>query len=207
MADTNYEAFAPGVLLRLAAAGIPAFRTPESCADAIAAVLRRRAPVPAPANMPTSGEGRFIDEAEAYARLRPLGLPISDYAVLAVDGDTQDAPAFPVAVKACAAALPHKSDVGGVVLNVADAATLRTTTAQIAANVARARPNITLRQVLVQSMATGVGEVLIGFRRDADVGPIVMLAAGGVLAEILGDRTLRLAPIDLAGAIAVREPG
>jgi acyl-CoA synthetase (NDP forming) len=50
---------------------------------------------------------------------------------------------------------------------------------------------------LVQQMARGVGEALIGYRVDAQVGPIVMVAAGGVLAQIHRDRSLRLAPVDL----------
>ena len=45
-------------------------------------------------------------------------------------------------------------------------------------------------------MMSGLGEVLIGYRVDADVGPLVMLAAGGILAEIHRDRSLRLAPVD-----------
>jgi acyl-CoA synthetase (NDP forming) len=52
-------------------------------------------------------------------------------------------------------------------------------------------------------MMPGLGEVLIGYRLDSDVGPLVMLAAGGVLAEIHRDRSLRLAPIDLAEAKAM----
>ena len=51
--------------------------------------------------------------------------------------------------------------------------------------------------------STGLGEVLIGYRADADVGPMVMLAAGGMLAEIHRDRSLRLAPVDLAEAKAM----
>ena len=58
-------------------------------------------------------------------------------------------------------------------------------------------------RVLVQPMMPGLGEVLIGYRVDADVGPLVMLAAGGILAEIHRDRSLRLAPVDLADAKAM----
>ena len=57
--------------------------------------------------------------------------------------------------------------------------------------------------MLVQPMIAGLGEVLIGYRVDPDVGPTVMLAAGGVLAEIHRDRSLRLAPVDLAEAKAM----
>ena len=52
-------------------------------------------------------------------------------------------------------------------------------------------------------MVAGIGEVLIGYRVDRDVGPLVMVAAGGVLAEIYRDRSLRLAPVDLAEAGAM----
>jgi len=55
----------------------------------------------------------------------------------------------------------------------------------------------------VQPMTAGVGEVLIGYRVDPDVGPLVMLAAGGILAEIHRDRSLRLAPVDLTEAQAM----
>src|SRR6187401_3434471 len=53
------------------------------------------------------------------------------------------------------------------------------------------------------SMTSGLGEVLIGYRLDADAGPMVMLAAGGILAEIHRDRSLRLAPVDLTEAKAM----
>jgi succinyl-CoA synthetase beta subunit len=51
-------------------------------------------------------------------------------------------------------------------------------------------------RVLVQPMLSGLGEVLIGYRVDPDVGPLIMVAAGGVLTEIYRDRGLRLAPVD-----------
>ena len=52
-------------------------------------------------------------------------------------------------------------------------------------------------------MVRGVAEVLIGFRRDPDVGPVVVLAAGGVLAEVYRDRSVRTAPVDLDQAHAM----
>ena len=68
---------------------------------------------------------------------------------------------------------------------------------------AKIRATTKAERVLVQPMVTGLGEVLIGYRNDADVGPLVMLAAGGVLAEIHRDRSIRLAPVDLAEAQAM----
>ena len=75
-------------------------------------------------------------------------------------------------------------------LGIADAAAL---TAAIAAMRERLPQ---LRRVLVQPMIAGVGEALLGYRLDPDVGPLVMLAAGGIFTELYRDRSLRLAPID-----------
>jgi succinyl-CoA synthetase beta subunit len=71
------------------------------------------------------------------------------------------------------------------------------------AAIAKVREAAKVDRVLVQPMLSGLGEVLIGYRLDADVGPLVMLAAGGILAEIHRDRSLRLAPVDLAEAHAM----
>jgi len=60
-----------------------------------------------------------------------------------------------------------------------------------------ARHGRRMDRVLVQPMVSGVGEALIGYRVDRDVGPIVMVAAGGLFTEIYRDRSLRLAPVDL----------
>ena len=68
---------------------------------------------------------------------------------------------------------------------------------------ARIKQATNVGRVLVQPMVAGLGEVLIGYRVDPDVGPLVMLAAGGILAEIHRDRSLRLAPVDLAEAKAM----
>jgi len=190
---------APDALARLAAAGVPNFHTPEACADAIAAALQRRAPraIETRARHP-SGSSRMLDELEAYALLDRVG--VSHAPSVALDTAITAAPVlpfpYPVAVKALSAAIAHKSDVGGVVLNVGDGAALLAAVAQI-------RQATSVDRVLVQPMSAGLGEVLIGYRIDPDVGPTVMLAAGGILAEIHRDRSLRLAPVDLAEAKAM----
>jgi len=144
---------------------------------------------------PGEGEGaRTLDELESYALLDRLGVPRAPAVALEADETRPPIPPFefPVAVKALGIA--HKSDVGGVALGIADAAAL-------AAAIAAMRTRLPqLRRVLVQPMISGVGEVLIGYRIDPDVGPLVMLAAGGIYTEIYRDRSLRLAPVDLVTA-------
>jgi acetate---CoA ligase (ADP-forming) len=138
------------------------------------------------------GVGRTLDELESYGLLDRLGIPRAPF--VAVDADTAAAPtlpfAYPVALKALSSAITHKSDVGGVALGIADGPAL---VAAIASMRTRLRQ---VRRFLVQPMVAGIGEVLIGYRVDADVGPLVLVAAGGVYTEIYRDRSLRLAPVD-----------
>ncbi len=186
---------APDALARLAAAGVPSFHTPEACADAVAASLQRHAPRRIEVRSHQPGTGRMLDELEAYALLDRIGVPHAPS--IALDANIKQAPAlpfpYPVVVKALSETIAHKSDVGGVVLNVRDAGALLLAIAKI-------REATKVDRVLVQPMLSGLGEVLIGYRLDADVGPLVMLAAGGILAEIHRDRSLRLAPVGLAEA-------
>ncbi|ADJ45620.1 6-carboxyhexanoate-CoA ligase [Amycolatopsis mediterranei S699] len=188
---------APEALAMLADAGVPAFRTPESCADAIAAALGRRPPraVPPP---PPAGPGptRPLDEAASYAVLAELGVVAAPHRVVPVDDVETTGLEFPVAVKALSSALGHKSDVGGVVLGVETPAGVGEAAREIQAAVA-GRGGVEISDVLVQSMADGLGEVLVGYRVDAGVGPLVLVAAGGVLTEVYADRSLRPAPVDL----------
>jgi succinyl-CoA synthetase beta subunit len=141
----------------------------------------------------------MLDEAQAYALLDRLGIARAPSVVL--DGAIATAPAlpfpYPVAVKVLSADIAHKSDVGGVALNVSDGDALL---AAIQAMRERIDP---IDRVLVQPMTAGLGEVLVGYRVDRDVGPLMMLAAGGVQTEVYRDRTLRLAPVDLAEAQAM----
>jgi len=191
---------APEALLRLNAAGVPCFRAPESCGDVIAAALNRRRPRPElamPALPVLPGAGRTIDEAEAYRLFASVGVPHAPVAVLTVGEPVPELSfAYPVVAKVLHPDIAHKTDVGGVVLNIADADALSAAMAAIRDRVEAARPGVSVARILVQPMTRGVGEVLVGLRRDPQAGPVVMLAAGGVLTEIYRDRALRLAPVD-----------
>jgi acetate---CoA ligase (ADP-forming) len=195
---------APQARAKLAKAGVANFYTPEACADAVAAALSRRLPrTIATVDWPPRGvsmdaraaAGRSLDELEAYGVLDRVGVPRAPSVALDIDAEVPPLPfAYPVAAKVLSAEITHKSDVGGVALGLADAAALAAAMAAMRARLPQAR------RVLVQPMIAGLGEVLIGYRVDADAGPMVMLAAGGIYTEIYRDRSLRLAPVDLATA-------
>jgi acyl-CoA synthetase (NDP forming) len=192
---------APQALTMLSRAGVPCFHTPEACADAIAAALARQAPrLPSARLTPkTAAGGEVLDELAAGTLLDRLG--IARAPAVSLDTAIAQAPAlpfpYPVAVKVLSADIAHKTDVGGVVLGVTSGADLVASIHKIAANVADRRAGTKVERVLVQPMLTGLGEALVGYRVDRDVGPLVMVAAGGVLTEITRDRSLRIAPVDL----------
>jgi len=198
---------APQALELLRSAGIPAFRTPEACADAIAAAARRRVPKPIVARkrIPSPGSGRLLDELEAGALLDRLGIARAPAAAVAAGVKTAPELSFtyPVAVKVLSPAIAHKTDVGGVVLDVQSGTDLLAAIKAIRGRIAAQRPDVPVERVLVQPMVSGLGEALVGYRVDRDMGPLVMVAAGGVMTEIYRDRSLRLAPVDLAEAHAM----
>jgi acyl-CoA synthetase (NDP forming) len=202
---------APQATAALTAAGVPCFRTPESCADAVAAVFSRRLRQvaattqahragPPDAAAPAATIERTLDENTAYHVLDTIGVPRVATAVI-TDDELPELPfEYPVVAKALSAAIPHKTDVGGVVLGIADADGLRESIRAIRASVASYCPDLGPLPVLVEPMMSGLAEVLVGYRIDPQVGPIVLVAAGGELAEMYADRSLRLAPVDLATA-------
>jgi acyl-CoA synthetase (NDP forming) len=183
---------APDALLRLAESGVPSFRTPESCADAVAAALTRRSPVSRDAVADVAGEPRMLDELQAYEVLDRVGLVHAP--AVAIETGIDRAPdlpfAYPVAAKVLSAEITHKSDIGGVAIGIRDARSLLEAVARMQSAIGSEA-----QRFLVQEMVSGVGEVLLGYRIDHEVGPLVMLAAGGVLTEIYQDRVVRLAPV------------
>ena len=101
---------------------------------------------------------------------------------------------YPVALKAQAAALSHKTEAGGVMLNLADEAALRAAWATMQQNVEAAAPGVTLDGCLVERMSGKGLELMIGAKRDPAWGTVLLLGLGGIWVEALGD--VRLLPVD-----------
>jgi len=192
-------------LAALTAAGIAGFRTPESCADAVAAYLNWSAPIKAPtaelpASLKTLFTGPRLDEAASLQVFEALGVSCAPRHVMA-DGDAPTPGLiYPVAAKVLSADIAHKTEAGGVVLNITDDAALKRAAAKILQNASAANPDADIAGVLVQEMQTGLAEVLLGYRRDAVAGPVVVLGVGGVLTEIYQDAAVRVAPVDIETA-------
>lgn len=199
---------APHTLGLLAEHRVAAFRTPEACADAIAAYFAWRPPRVHDVSADPSWRdaacrvldgvtSNVLNEDQSLALFDALGIPTAPRTVLATDTTSiASLPfAFPVATKILSADITHKSDVGGVALDIASREALTKKVREVVAAVRAAQPQARLDGVLVQPMESGVGEVIIGFRRDPQVGPLVMVGMGGTMAEVYQDAALRVAPV------------
>ena len=112
---------------------------------------------------------------------------------------------FPVVIKAQAGALAHKTEAGGVILNLADADALVAAWTTLHANIARAQPGLVLDGVLVEKMSPKGLELVVGGRRDPRWGPVVLIGLGGIMVEALGD--VRLVAADASREEFVAEFG
>jgi acyl-CoA synthetase (NDP forming) len=199
-------------LALLTAAGVPAFRHPESCAEAMAACLLRPAPRPIPALAePTrqaldaleAGRVNGFDERRAADFFGALGVPLAQ--ALAIPDAKRVAAAVneigaPVVLKILSRDIAHKTEAGGVALGLPDGQTAALAAREMEKRVKAHSPHAKLDGFLIQKMERGLAEVILGFRRDPLVGPTVTVGLGGVLAEIYKDAATRLAPVDEAEA-------
>jgi acyl-CoA synthetase (NDP forming) len=194
-------------LALLAEHGIAGFRTPEACADAIRAWRDWRAPAEPPPADPARvaaaraalGNRKRLNEVEACRVFSALGVPATASEVI-TSPDQEIRLEFPVAAKILSPDITHKTDAGGVAVNIANAADLKRAAASILQSVRARHPQARLNGILVQGMEKGQAEVILGYKRDPQVGPVVVLGVGGVLAEVYRDFALRLAPVTVEEA-------
>lgn len=190
----------------LADAGIPVFRAPEACADGLRALLTWAHPKTLPASTPLTALSNLkgmVAEAEALSLFSTLGIPIAE-GEIAENVESARTIAtrlgYPVVLKIASPEIAHKSDAGGVHVDIADSDELARAYDDIIDAIVVTHPDAQFDGVLVQKMHKGLGEVLLGFKRDPLVGPVVVLGLGGVLAELSSDTTLRMAPINVDDA-------
>ena len=102
---------------------------------------------------------------------------------------------FPVALKIISPDIPHKTDIGGVLLGIQDEASVHAGFEQIMANAKRAQPEASIVGISIQRMIPQGQEVIVGAVQDAQFGPLVMFGSGGIEVEGLKDVAFALAPI------------
>ena len=150
---------------------------------------------------------QWLDPEEVAEVLASYGIPFPALRVAEDAAGAARAAAelgFPVALKIRSPDVTHKSDAGGVVLNIGHAERVEQEAAAMLTRVAAAAPKARLEGFLVQQMVRrpGAAELILGVTEDSVFGPVVMFGQGGTLVELMGDTTLELPPLNLALARA-----
>jgi acetyltransferase len=143
------------------------------------------------------GQG-FLPMPQALSLMEAAGLPVAGWQTAANSEEALKAASrlgFPVVLKLSAPSLVHKTEAGGVVLNLEDLPGVAAAYRQLADVAARHLPAGETWEVVVMKQMSGGEEVLVGARRDEAFGPLVACGAGGILTEIMEDVALRVAPI------------
>ncbi len=205
-------------------AGIADYAMPEDAVRAVALLRTWRAnqeallQTPALAALPAPraeearalvdaalAEGReWLPDADAMALLAAYGVPVVPTRRVAPEADAAVAAAevigYPVALKIASPDILHKSDVGGVVLGLADAAALQVAVAALLARVRERLPAARIDGLTVQRMASRprAHELIVGAHLDALFGPVLLFGAGGTAVEVLADRAVALPPLNRA---------
>ena len=204
-------------------AGYPLFVGAHSCARAMRALVDYRAmrecllrpiditmprgPERAKVRAMLAGSGSVLCEYGARPLLSAYGIGTEDAGQLVHSSDEAAAAARavggPVALKVQSADIPHKTEAGAVVLNLAGAEKVSAAYHRVLAAAKRYSAAARIDGVLVQPMAPPGREVLLGVSRDSTWGLLLMIGLGGVLVEVLADVALSPVPLDEAGARAL----
>jgi len=217
------EALIQRAAARLRAAHVPDYRFPERAASALATLVQRAEALARPAEAPVlhcdvrpevvagllgHGAEGWLDPVDAARALAAYGLPTPQLELARAPDEAALAAArlgFPVALKIASPDLPHKSDVGGVLLDLRDEAAVAAGFNALVERVRSARPQAQVQGAHVQRLAPPGQDVIIGAVQDAQFGPLVMFGSGGVEAEARRDVAFALAPLTRAEAEAMLE--
>jgi acyl-CoA synthetase (NDP forming) len=137
-------------------------------------------------------------EPEAKAVCKEYNIPVTNFRIAETEKDAVKSAkeiGYPVVLKIISPDIIHKSDVGGVMVNVKTAEEVQDAYAQIMKNVKKHEPKAKIIGVLVQEMAPSSTEVIVGAVKDPQFGQALMFGLGGIFVEVLKDVAFRIAPI------------
>ncbi len=184
---------------------IPTYPFPERAASALGALVKRAEFID---NRPWTIDherssiihGRWSNSEELLVAYGiptiPIKLACSAEEAVSIANEL----GYPVAMKIASPDILHKSDVGGVVLNIKDANSLQSAYAQMMEHIKAAKPEARIEGVHIQRQIPNGQEVIVGAVRDPQFGPLMMFGSGGVEVEGLKDVAFALAPLDQAEA-------
>ena len=205
---------APEALQLLNENGIACFRTPESCAEGIKAYLNNKSPKIIDNNYEQinfnkiktilkSVKYKNLTEFEALKVFDIMGIKTVRSKIVSNILKSRELTmefGFPLVMKILSSQIQHKTDTGGVELNITSEADLKNRHKKLCKVFDKLEVENPDREFLLQKMETGISEIILGYRVDELVGPIVVIGSGGVLSEIYDDKSVRIAPVDFKEA-------
>lgn len=173
------------------------YETPASCASESIDVQSARSVI----DNARREQRTLLSETEAKRILAAYGIPVASTEIAATPDDAvahADTIGYPVVLKLHSPTITHKSDVGGVMLDLRDALAVREAFKSIQARVTQARGAQHFHGVTVQPMVRAVDgyELILGSKVDAQFGPVIVFGAGGQLVELMHDRAIGLPPLN-----------
>jgi acetyltransferase len=153
-----------------------------------------------------SAKGPALDEVASKKLLKAYGIPVSKEEIARTATDAVKIArkiGFPVVAKVVSAEILHKSDIGGVVLNINSAAEVRKAFNDITMRVKKLKNKPKIDGILIAQQVKAELELVVGAALDAEMGPVVLFGTGGVDIELMKDVALAGAPLDAAEARAL----
>ena len=205
---------APEALELLNKNGIASFRTPESCAEGVKAYLNNKTPETVDSNYDDlkyvkiknilkSVKNKNLTEFESLKIFKSIGINTVKSQIISKVTNTKEIShigEFPLVLKILSSQIQHKTDTGGVELKITSEEDLRIRHKKLCKVFDKLEVRNADQKFLLQKMETGITEIILGYRVDELVGPIVVVGSGGVLSEIYDDKSVRIAPVDLKEA-------
>ncbi len=195
-------------------AGVPVYAYPDEAGRVLRGMQQHKQLLGKPPFKPVTVEG--IDHNKMVAGLalvkgaKAVGeyetrIMLEAYGIQNVPGDLvldveeavniAEKAGYPVVMKIVSEDILHKSDSGGIALNISNSEELRVEYAAMLARIAKSEPQARIRGVMVEKMAPKGLEVIVGMRRDPTFGPLIMFGLGGTMVELLKDICFKVAPL------------
>ena len=204
---------APEALNLLHRHDIACFRTPESCAEGIRAYLNTKAPknnieksynFKGISNKLKGSPNKNLSEKNSLEIFKEIGINTVHFEIFSNEEQAKHFASilgFPVAIKLLSNDFLHKTEIGGVELNINSMDSLISSYQKLS----KISNNLNIKEnekkFLMQKMEKGLTEIILGYRVDELVGPIVMIGPGGVMSEIFDDKSIRIAPVEISDAM------
>ncbi|MEQ9716281.1 MAG: acetate--CoA ligase family protein [Candidatus Asgardarchaeum sp.] len=144
-------------------------------------------------------EKRNLTEVEAYELLSKHGIPVPKYSVVSSEEEALKIAkriGFPLVMKIVSPDIIHKTDIGGIKMNIINPPQVKEIYKNIICNVRKNKPEARISGILLYKQAPEGVEVIVGMVRDPQFGPTVMFGLGGIFTEILKDVAFRVCPVE-----------